>query len=138
MKAESLALAEVMMYIEDRLQSCEDEVAPFIKLSEVRRFYCHCLEQLGAVLNATRLKEDILKLNSDLEANFHKKEIYISYKDELAAALECSRDNSGVSDAVHLSKAAKIVRSEVVESKLEFTGHFSRNCQVESVPRTLL
>ena len=55
-----------------------------------------------------------------------------------AAALEYSRDNSGVSDVVHLSKAAKIVRSKVVQSKLEFTGHFSRNCQVESVLRTLL
>ena len=90
-KVESLALAEVMMYTEDRLQSCEDEVAPFVKLSEVRKFYCHCLEQLGAVfvtVNATRLKEYILKLNSNLEANFHKKEIYISYKDDLAAALE--------------------------------------------------
>ena len=39
---------------------------------------------------------------------------------------------------MYLSKAAKIVRSEVVQSKLEFTGHFSRNCQVESVPRELL
>ena len=126
-KVESLALAEVMMYIEDRLQSCEDEVTPFVKLSEVRKFYCHCLEQLVAVfmtVNATRLKEDILKLNLNLEANFHEKEIYILYKDDLAAALEYSRDNSGISDAVHLSKAAKIVRSEVVQSKLEFTDTF--------------
>ena len=29
-KVESFTLAEVMMYIEDRLQSCEDEVAPFV------------------------------------------------------------------------------------------------------------
>ena len=140
-KLESLALAEVTMYIEDRLQSCEDEVAPFVKLLEMKKFYCHCLEQLGAVfmtVNATRLKEGILKLNSNLEANFHKKESYISYKDDLAAALEYSGDNSGVSDAVHLSKAEKIVRSEVVQSKLEFTGYFFRNFQVEFVPGTLL
>ena len=73
-KVESLALAEVMMYIDDRLQSFEAKVAPFVKLSEVRKFYYHCLEQLGAVfmtVNTTRLKEDILKLNSNLEANFH-------------------------------------------------------------------
>ena len=89
------------------------------------------------IVNATRLKEDILKLNSNLEANFHKKKIYISYKDNLAAALEYSQDNSGVSHAVQLSKAAKNLRSKVVQSKVEFTGHFSRNCQVESVPRTL-
>ena len=38
---------------------------------------------------------------------------------------------------MHLSKAAKIVRSEVAQSKLEFTEHFSRNCQIKSVPQTL-
>ena len=109
---------------------------PFVKLSKESRFYCQYLEQLDAIfmtVNATRLKEDILKLNSNLEANFHKKEIYILYKDNLAAALEYSRDNSGVSDAMHLSKAAKIVRDEIVQSKLEFTGLFFRNCKVESV-----
>ena len=114
---------------------------PFVKLSKESRFYCQYLEQLDAIfmtVNATRLKENILKLNSNLEANFHKKEIYILYKDNLAAALEYSRDNSGVSDAMHLSKAAKIVRDEIVQSKLEFTGLFFRNCKVESVSRTLL
>ena len=64
-------------------------------------------------VNTTRLNKDILKLTWNLEANFHKKEIYISYKDDLAAALDYSRDNSGVSDAVQLSKAAKIVGSEL-------------------------
>ena len=63
-KVESLALAEVMTYIEDRLQSCEDKVAPFIKLSDVRKFYCHCLEQLGAVfmtVNATERRHFVIK-----------------------------------------------------------------------------
>ena len=102
----------------------------------MRKFYCHCLEQLDAVfitVNATSLKEDTLKLDSNLEANLHRKEIYISYKDDLATVLEYPRDNSGVSDA-HLSKAAKIIRSEVVQSRLEFIGHFFRNFQMESVP----
>ena len=135
-KVESFTLPEVMMYIEDRLKSCEGEVAPFVSLSEVRKFYCHCLEQLDAVfitVNATSLKEDTLKLDSNLEANLHRKEIYISYKDDLATVLEYPRDNSGASDA-HLSKAAKIIRSEVVQSRLEFIGHFFRNFQMESVP----
>ena len=37
-KVENLALAEVMFYNEDRLQPCEDEVAPLVKLLEVRKF----------------------------------------------------------------------------------------------------
>ena len=37
-KVENLALAEVMFYSEDRLQPCEDEVAPLVKLLKVRKF----------------------------------------------------------------------------------------------------
>ena len=62
---ESLALAEVINYIEDRLQSCEDEVAPFVKLLEVRKFYCHCLEQLGTFYQTERRHSEIkLELRS--------------------------------------------------------------------------
>ena len=55
---EATAVADCMSFIEDSLQSC-DEVVPFIKLSDIRIFYCHCLENLKApivLVNATTLK----------------------------------------------------------------------------------
>ena len=44
-------------------------------------------------VNLTRLKERILKLNNNLEATSAKKEVYISFKDDLAGALEYTREH---------------------------------------------
>ena len=65
-KCESIAPAEVLTFIEDQLQNTENgEVAPFVKLSTIRKYYCHCLTELNVecvTANATRLKESILNL----------------------------------------------------------------------------
>ena len=141
-KHESIALAEVMVFIEEQLQMTEDEeVAPFVKLSTVRKFYSLCLEHLNAefcTVNSTRLKESILNLSSNLEASNLKKEVYISYKDDLAAALHFSRENSFESDATHLSRAANILRNDITSVKQTFTGYFNEKPMVDSVPNSLL
>ena len=89
---EAITVAECMSFIEDSLQS-SDEVVPFIKLFFIRKFYCHYLKNLKALavsVNATRLKENLLKLNPHLEATSCKKEVFISFRDDLPAALEYS------------------------------------------------
>ena len=71
-----------MYVIEDSLQS-SDEVAPFTKLSVIQKFYCHCLENLIAPVvsvNATRLKENLLKLNPNLEVTSHKRKFLFPSK----------------------------------------------------------
>ena len=107
-----------------------------MKLSTVRKFYSHCLEHLNAefcTVNSTRLKENILNLNSNLEESNLKKEVYISYKDDLAAALRFSRENPFESDATHLSRAANILRKDIASVKQKtFTGYFNEKPQVDS------
>ena len=61
-----------MSFIEDSLQS-SDEVTPFIKLPVIQKSYCQCLENLKASVvsvNATRMNENLLNLNPNLEAVF--------------------------------------------------------------------
>ena len=89
-------------------------------------------------LNSTRLKEKILSLNKNLEATSGKKEGYISFKDDLAGALEYTREHSTDKNATHLSKAANIIRKEMLEMTQDFNGTFAKNCQVNSVPQSLL
>ncbi len=141
-KLESIALAEVMMYIEENLQSSEkEEFAPYIKISDARKFYCHCLEVLhtsSVNVNATRLKESILRLNPNLEALSSKNEVYLSYKDNLAAALQYSREHSLESEAADISRAAKIIRNDILAKRSEFKGYFADNCQTAPVPESLL
>ena len=66
---EAIAVAECMSFIEDSLED-RDEVAPFIKLLVILEFCCHCLKNLKASVvsvNGTRLKENLLKPNPNLE-----------------------------------------------------------------------
>ena len=52
-----------MSFVKDPLQS-SDEVAPFIKLSVIQKFYCQFLENLKthvSSVNATGLKDKLLK-----------------------------------------------------------------------------
>ena len=52
----------------------------------------------------------------------------------LALMMACSHD----SDAMHLMRAAKVVRKEIFNSGFVFDGTFKANCQEEAVPPFLL
>ena len=129
---EATAFAECMSFIEDSLQS-SDEVAPFIKLSVVRKFYSHCLENFKAPIvsgNVTRLKENLLKLNLNLEATSRKKEVFISFKNGLAAALEYSQEHSLQNNTKHFSRSVHIIQNKIFEKDGHFTSSFTDNCQM--------
>ena len=95
-KYENIAQAEKMSYIEETLQENYAEVAPFIKLSSVKQYYQSCLMDLNTentIVSSTRLKMKILNLNKSLQATSGKK-VLISYKDDLAEALQYTREHS--------------------------------------------
>lgn len=95
-KYENIAQAEKMSYIEETLQENYAEVAPFIKLSSVKQYYQSCLMDLNTentIVSSTRLKVKILNLNKSLQATSGKK-VLISYKDDLAEALQYTREHS--------------------------------------------
>ena len=86
-----------------------------IKLSTAQKYYQSCLIALNAeftIVNSTQLKERILSLNKNLEATSGRKEAYISFKDDLAGALEYTREHSTDKNAAHLSKASILIRTE--------------------------
>ena len=137
---ESIALAETMIYIEETLKEDNTEVAPFIKLSAAKKYYQFCLIALNAEFttsNSTQLKEIILSLNKNLEATSGRKEAYISFKDDLAGALEYKREHSTDKNAAHLIRAANIIRKGMLEVTQDVNGTFAENCQSNSVPQSL-
>ena len=79
-----------------------------------------------------------MHLNQNLEATTFKNEVYISYKDDLAVALHYSREHSIDSEAAHLSRAANILRSDMIKQKQNFNSFITQHCQQESVPGLLL
>ena len=138
---ENSVLSETMMYIEESLATSTDtDVATSIKLSDIRKFYDHSLARMTGKesdVNVTRLKDKILELDSDLRAVSDKKEIYISYKDDLAAALKYA-SRSEVNDVMSLCWLGRKIKAELADRKQTFNGHIEENCQEQSVSPTFL
>ena len=63
--------------------------------------------------------------------------MYISFENDLDGALEYTREHSTDKNAAHLSKAANIIRKEMLEVTQDFNGTFAENCQLNSVPQSL-
>ena len=83
------------------------------------------------------MKNKILQLESNLQAVSNKKEIYISYEDDLAAALKYA-SQSEVNDVMSLCRLGRKIKSELADTKQIFNGHFEENCQEHSVSPTFL
>ena len=107
----------------------------------MRTFYCHCLENSKVPVvsvNVARLKEHLLKLNSNLTTTSRKKEVFISVKDDLEAALEYPREHSLKKNVIYLNRAAYIIRIEIFEKHWHFTSISTDIWQNESVSALLL
>ena len=72
-----------------------------------------------------------------MRAQKNGRNIFLTFEEDVSAALAkvCEFDND--SDAIHLAHAAKIVHNQMFGEAKSFTG-FSLGCQEESVPSLLL
>lgn len=136
----ALAFAELVSYIEDTRM--DSTIAPIFKLIDLVHLYTTRLKQLGTDVtgrvHSTDLKRRILAYFPDMEAHKQGRHvILISNKDVAAAMMKsCEHDLDG--DAVHLARAAKIVRRDMLNMENQFCGSFEPNSQEESVPKSLL
>ena len=55
-----MAVAERMLFIKGSLQS-SDEFSPFIKLSVIRKFYCHFLESIYRISSCDKTQRKFIK-----------------------------------------------------------------------------
>ncbi len=58
--------------------------------------------------------------------------------EDVGAALRKACEHDTDNDAVHLTRAAKIVRRDMLKMKNHFSGSFDAQCQEKSVPVSLL
>ena len=127
-----------MMYIEECLapSTLSDlHVATSVKLSDIKQFYNRSFSRLvgrESNVNATRLKDKILDLDSNLQAVPDKRDIYISYGDDLAAALKYATGSQS-NYVTGICQLGRRIKSELVDRKQSFTGHFEEQCQEQSV-----
>ena len=119
-----------------------DEERVFVlKLTDIVILYKKRLEQLGVTvgnrIHNTRLKVRLLSTLPDLTAHVQERGILLTFKEDIGLTLIEACD--GDSDAVHLMRAAQVIRKELLNIKIkQFEGFFTSECQRDSVPSSLL
>ena len=73
----------------------------------------------------------------EMEAHSQGNKVILAFKDDVGSALRNKCNINADGDAVHLARAAKMVR-KMFKMKMRFNGSFDARCQEESVPVSLL
>ena len=107
------SIAQTMLFIEESLHNITQRklllLSSFLMFENFTKHVSKTL-MLSLLVNATRLKTSILELNENLEATPGKKEVLVSFMDDLAEALRYTREHSAYQNAAHLIKAASIIK----------------------------
>ncbi|VDI11877.1 Hypothetical predicted protein, partial [Mytilus galloprovincialis] len=103
--------------------------------------YTNRLEQFGIDtskrLNSTHLKDRILAAIPDLEAHKQGRDVLLIFNEDIGKAIKQALASNYDDEAIILSKAAKIVRKDMMETNTSFKGFFETDCQKKSVPQSL-
>ena len=119
--AYSQAFAELVTYIIDSQRSHQGE--SFFKLADLNELMTKRLTQLGSStsqLHATRLKEKLLDCLLELQAHKKGKDVFLMFKAGVGPALLKASEITG---ALHVSKAADIVKSDILERNISLKVH---------------
>ena len=135
-----LAFAELVYYIEETRM--DTSVTPIFKLGDLVTLYTTRLEQLGSDvverIHSTDLKKRILAYFLDMKPLKQGRDIILVSNECVSHALKKACEHDADDEAVHLARAAKIVRRDMLKMKNQFAGSFEPKSQEESVPMFLL
>lgn len=114
--AKRTAFAELISYIQAALE--EEDTSPVFQLSVSKKLCVDRVDQLGedAVIHSTRLKEKILSYFPHLDAYNGGQNVLLVAKENVGKSLRsCQLDDD--CEVVHLSRAANIVREDMLRKK---------------------
>ena len=101
-------------------------VAPVFKLTDLVNLYSTRLKQLGTDvdgrIHSTKLKDRILSYFPDMEAHKKGRDVVLIFNADIGSALSKACEHDSDNDAVHLARAANIVRRDMFKMKNQFSG----------------
>ena len=135
-----IVLAELVLYIEET--HLEEGTAPVFRLADLAKLYTTRMEHLGVALctkvNSTRLKERLLAQLPGLRAQSKGRDVLLAFDEDIGEALGKACEQDCDTEAVHLARAAQIVRRYMFEDTDRFSGSLQGGCQEDSVPNVLV
>ncbi|CAE1247301.1 unnamed protein product [Acanthosepion pharaonis] len=133
-----VAFSELVIYIMDS-KVTNTEAAPVVfRLADLVSPYKLHLEQLGVDspnVHSTRLKEQLLARIPEPEAHKKGRDVLLAFKADIGPVLH---EASQYSNALHLSKAAAILRKEMLQHKTKFSSELKDGFGEEAIPPALL
>ena len=137
---EGLAFAELVVFIEEALM--DDETAPVFKLADLAQLYTSRMEQLGVKrdgrVHTTRLKHRLLAYFPNMCAQNQGRDVMLAFSEDLGDALAKACELDKDLDAVHLARAAKIVRHHIIGDAKVFKGFLQDASRTPCQPCYLL
>lgn len=139
-KAYPIAFSELVAYImEMKALSSGTSSPPIFRLGELRSLYHDRLQQLGVespAVHATRLKDQLLYHVPELRAHHEGRDIILAFEKDVGSILA---EANKYGDAIHLARAAAMIRSDMLDHKSQFSTTFSVDDNVNNVvPQSLL
>jgi hypothetical protein len=136
---EGLVLAELVSYIEDYR---DNKTLPIFQLSTLVGMYQTRLQELDPTavqkVNSTRLKDRILSMVPDLQAQQQGREVVLIFNSDVGEIVKIASAQSNDDDGIQLVRAAQIVRKEILQQEYSFDGSFQPGCEQNVVPQSLL
>lgn len=128
--------SELLVYLIETKTNAVDPVV--FRLADLVSLYQQRLQQLGVKdhnVNSTRLKDKLLGEIPELEAYKKGRDVLLAFKEDVGTVLSKAINYT---EAIIITKAAKILRQRMMDHKSSFTGTFNDECVENSIPSTLL
>ena len=138
-EAYAIAFSELVTFItESKTATSADDGAVRFKMAELVKLYGQRLQQLGVDcpdLNSTILKEQLLLHMPELQAYHEGRDVFIVFHSDIGDVLA---QKNITSDAIHLAKAASIIRKDMLSHKWALEKTLNGDSIEEAVPPSLL
>ncbi|KAK0055622.1 hypothetical protein Bpfe_014897 [Biomphalaria pfeifferi] len=137
----ALVFAELTEYIEEVKHSSTGHNLKVLKLADLSKTYLSRLQEVGletGCLHSSRLKTRLLAHFPDLQAYNSGRDILLTFTDSLNTTLQEAYAETIDDEAVHLAKAARIVRRDLFSLQARFNASCTEDVQNTSIPESLL
>ena len=139
-RLQGIAFAKTISFIEEFFEEMDTSGVPHLRLADLAKMYIAKLEDLGANasnVNSTRLKKRILSTLPDVSAHPQGKHILFISDQDVGEAIKLVNELDADAEAVHLARAARIVRKDILRQNQSFEGTCDTECQENAIPQTL-
>ena len=137
-EAYPIAFSKLVTYISE-MKNASDSRDPLIfKLADLTTLYKQRLEQLGVEspdVHSTRLKDQLLFHIPKMQDHRKGRDGLLAFEDDVGSILSQS---SKYCEAIHLSKAAEIIRRDMLHHKSNFSSTFHGTGLQRAAPPSLL